>query len=101
MIGKVKGILYKPPQTKIRVFDSNDLNISYHFIPSSWENGVLINPIILSSNAVNDAKLKRDWNTANEVSFIISPADDGYYNEELTVTLYKVLPDQGFSNKPD
>ncbi len=93
LAGKVRGFLYKLPLTKVRIFDSKKSNITYNFIPSNWENGVLINPVILSPIAINDAKLKRDWNTTNEVSFIINPGHEGYYDEKLIVSLYKVVND--------
>jgi hypothetical protein len=89
--GKVRNLLYKPPPAKIRIFDSKKSNITYNFIPSSWENGVLINPIILSATTTSDAKLKRNWNTVNELSFIINPRHSNYYDENLTVSLYKVV----------
>jgi hypothetical protein len=89
--GKVRNLLYKPPPAKIRIFDSKKSNITYNFIPSSWENGVLINPIILSATTTSDAKLKRNWNTVNELSFIINPGHSNYYDENLTVSLYKIV----------
>jgi hypothetical protein len=91
MIGKIKGFLYKPPQTHVNIFDSREMNVSYNFNPSSWENGVLINPVVRSPIAFSNAKLKRSWITADQVSFTIKEDDSNFYKEKLTVSLYKVI----------
>lgn len=76
LLGHLIAFFYKPPKTEIVITTNHGKPMKYTFLPTMWETGVLINPIVRNKREL--ILLKKGVNNLRVEDITLVPSQDGW-----------------------